>query len=124
MFPITGDSMLPVPEGAFVIAEYITDWHSIKPFTPCIVITQDDGIVFKMVTINGEENALLQSLNPIYNPYEVSLSDVLEIWQFRSMVSDHLPELEISTQQIASALQDIKKDILLIKPLLTKDNSA
>ena len=48
-FPISGDSMPPVVEGSFVVGEFVQDWTNIKSGTPCIVVTKNDGIVFKLV---------------------------------------------------------------------------
>ena len=48
-FPIKGDSMPPVDEGSYVVAEYIQNWSSIRNGTACIVVTKEDGIVFKVV---------------------------------------------------------------------------
>ena len=48
-FPIKGDSMPPVSDGSFVVAEYVENWSNIKDGYPYIVVTLDDGIVFKNV---------------------------------------------------------------------------
>ena len=110
MFPTTGDSMLPVPEGAFVIGEYLEDWKSIKPDMPGIVVTKNEGIVFKLISVK-ENKLVLRSLNSFYNPYEVSFGDVIEIWRFRSLVSDTLPEAEMTMAQLANTLLELKADV-------------
>ena len=52
MFPTTGDSMLPLPEGADVICQFIEDWSAIKPGTLCILILKgEQDFVFKSVTV-------------------------------------------------------------------------
>jgi hypothetical protein len=35
-FQISGDSMLPIPEGAWVTGEYVQDWSLIPSGTACI----------------------------------------------------------------------------------------
>ena len=110
MFPTTGDSMLPVPEGAFVIGEFVEDWKGIKANTPGIVITKNEGIVFKLIAV--QDNKLrLTSLNSIYAPYDVSISEVVEVWQFRSLICDTLPEAEMTMAQLAHTLQELKADV-------------
>ena len=47
-FQITGDSMLPIPEDSFITGEFIQDWHSIQSGKPYIILTINDGIVFKI----------------------------------------------------------------------------
>ena len=85
-FQIQGDSMLPIPEGVWVTASYIQNWETIKDGTPCIIVTQDDGIVFKVVYKQLEKNQslLLVSSNIHYKPYELAISKVVEIWKFET----------------------------------------
>ncbi|MFT5750169.1 MAG: transcriptional regulator with XRE-family HTH domain [Ancylomarina sp.] len=85
-FQIQGDSMLPIPEGVWITASYIQNWESIKDGTPCIIVTQDDGIVFKVVYKQLEKNQslLLVSSNIHYKPYELAISKVVEIWKFET----------------------------------------
>jgi transcriptional regulator with XRE-family HTH domain len=112
MFPTTGDSMLPVPENAYVIGEYLEDWRSLTRETACIVIIRTEGIVFKMVTFLPEQRAfLLRSLNNNYAPYEVSAENVLEIWRFRNYLTDQIPEPLAPVQEIAQSVAEIRKDV-------------
>jgi len=85
-FQIQGDSMLPIPEGAWVTGSYIQDWLNIKEGTPCIIVTKDDGIVFKVVynQIKKNQTLLLVSTNRLYQPYEISVKNTVEIWQFET----------------------------------------
>src|SRR5690606_35535486 len=46
---IKGDSMLPLQPGSVVIAEYEEDWSSIKPGLTYLVISKDEGIVYKRI---------------------------------------------------------------------------
>ena len=77
-FQISGDSMLPIPDGSFVTGEYVLDWTYIRSGQPYIVLTQDDGIVFKIVDnkIEHESKLTLSSLNPLYQPYDLAASDI------------------------------------------------
>lgn len=85
-FQIQGDSMLPIPEGSWVTASYIQNWENIKDGTPCIIVTQDDGIVFKVVykQLKKNKSLLLVSTNRSYKPYEMLINKVIEIWKFET----------------------------------------
>ncbi len=85
-FQIKGDSMLPIPENAWVTGSYIQDWNTIKNGTPCIITTIEDGVVFKLVYQNLKQEKVLQlvSSNRIYQPYSISVEEVLEIWKFET----------------------------------------
>ena len=84
-FQIKGDSMLPVKEGAWVTCSYTDDWTQIKDGKACVVVTKDDGIVFKLLYKRlSEKRFLLVSANHEYSPYEIDVSQILEIWQFET----------------------------------------
>ena len=114
MFPTTGDSMSPVPEGAYVVGEYVEDWKSLKERTPCVVVTREEGIVFKLVTPRTGKTSkalLLESLNSIYAGYEVALADVLELWCFKGYLSETMPEAEAPMEEVARAVWEIRADV-------------
>jgi len=85
-FQIKGDSMLPIQEGAWVTGSYIQNWENLKDGTPCIIVTQDDGIVFKVIynQLKKNQTFLLVSTNRIYKPYEMELKGIVEIWKFET----------------------------------------
>jgi len=113
MFPTLGDSMYPIPENCLVIGRYIEDWLNIKDDTACIVITKNEGIVFKLVTnlIKTNRSLMLRSLNPVYQPYEVNVADILEIWQFVNYISDSIPTAEVPLQEMSRSLYEIKAEL-------------
>ncbi|WP_333624540.1 S24 family peptidase [Sphingobacterium siyangense] len=115
MFPITGDSMLPLPSGSEVICRYVEDWREIKPQTPCILILNDaQDFVFKFVTME-EHLFLLESLNPEFKPYPVEIPDVLEIWQFHSYQSKKMPEPTSDIKQVQTLINEIRNDVKYLK---------
>jgi len=109
-FEITGDSMYPIKTGSVVIGEYITDWTDIKNGTACVVLTVDDGVVFKIVDneISSKRSLLLQSLNELYKPYSVKVENILEVWKFVTYMSKEIPE-PVSVQGLVfQKLKDIE----------------
>lgn len=110
MFPTTGDSMLPIPENSEVIAQYVEDWKSLKPATPCIVILKGQDFVFKLVTILNDGTILLESLNKKFTPYTVKSEDVLEVWKYYKHQTDTLPAPDTDLQEIKSLILDLKKE--------------
>lgn len=75
-FQISGDSMLPVPSGAWITGEFILNWHTIKDGDACVVLTRDDGISFKIIQNEIKEKGVLSvsALIPFTN---------LMIWQWK-----------------------------------------
>lgn len=92
-FQIKGDSMLPVPENAWVTCSYVENWELIKNGKACVIVTKNDGIVFKLVYNRLNTGVLLLvSSNRNYLPYEIQISQVLEIWQLETWNSFEFSE--------------------------------
>jgi transcriptional regulator with XRE-family HTH domain len=124
-FQLKGDSMLPIPDGSWVTGEYLQDWHNIISGKAYVVFTINDGIVFKIVENNLKKDGklVLYSLNPIYEPYEVHIAEVKEIWKFINYISNELPEPVLPEKQLFKAVATIKNDLERIKARIGKDIS-
>jgi len=116
-FQISGDSMLPVPDGAYITAEYIQNWQYIKNGKPYIVLTIDDGIVFKIVENHIADKGVLRliSLNPLYEPYEIAIDNVREIWSFVNFISEEMPLANQPIDEIARSIQELRKEVRSIQ---------
>ena len=58
-FQLSGDSMLPIPDKAWVTGEFLQDWNDILTGEAYVVLTLDDGIVFKIAeNLLGKEHKL------------------------------------------------------------------
>jgi len=112
IFPSVGDSMLPVPEGSDIIAQYVANWAEIKPDTPCIVILKgQQDFVFKMITLHSNGTFRLKSLNPAYKPYTVAVSDVMEIWRFYAYTSREFPEAQPEMTTVLKAIRSLGQEL-------------
>ncbi|HET6244537.1 MAG: LexA family transcriptional regulator [Bacteroidetes bacterium] len=113
MFQIEGDSMLPIPDKSYVISEFVENWNTIKNGQACIVLTKDEGIVFKEVSNNlkQEGTLLMHSLNPLFKDYSIKASEINEVWKFVSYLSSQIPESGITLEHLGTMLLDIKAEI-------------
>ncbi|MBC9929172.1 XRE family transcriptional regulator [Chitinophaga qingshengii] len=97
MFPISGDSMQPIPDGSHIIAQYLEDWSHLKDNTACVLVLKggEEDIIFKLVSsrIKQKGTLLLRSLNEEYDDFEVPINEVMEIWTFIGYLSKQLPEV-------------------------------
>jgi transcriptional regulator with XRE-family HTH domain len=116
-FQLQGDSMFPIPDKSWVTGEYIQDWNGIKTGEACIVLTLDEGIVFKIVEnrIAAEGILRMYSLNPMYESYEVHVNEIREIWRFVNFISHEVPEPVIPENQLVRAVADLRKEMDQIK---------
>lgn len=123
-FPIQGDSMPPVVEGSFVVAEFIQNWMTVKDGTPCILVTESEGIVFKIVYNNLTKDQTFQlcSTNPSYQPYFVKANEVLEIWKFVNYISPELPEVKPDEEKLGKSLMILQKEVQALKRVVEKND--
>jgi transcriptional regulator with XRE-family HTH domain len=119
-FQLKGDSMLPIPDGSWVTGEFLQDWLNIISGNAYIVFTLDDGIVFKIVENNIQKNGkiTLYSLNPLYEPYEIHINEVKEIWKFVNYISNELPEPVIPEKQLIQTVAGMKHELERLKARL------
>lgn len=114
MFQIEGESMLPYPDKSFVICEFIENWTTIKDGLCCIILTKDDGIIFKKVYSNfaTEKNIRLRSLNPLFKEYTIHVSNIKEIWKYSYHLSSTITDISTPQENIGAVLSDFKQQIL------------
>lgn len=92
LFQIKGDSMLPIPDGAYIIAEYVQDWRRLRDYQSCIVVSKGEGVVYKRVLNQLDQGYLeLRSDNSAYAPYRILADEVLEVWKGLGYLSFKLP---------------------------------
>jgi len=121
-FQIKGDSMLPIPNGSWVTGEFVQDWNTLKNGDACIILTLNEGVVFKIIENNFEtEKALtLYSLNPTYDPYSLVVNEISEIWKFTNFISSEIPEPKLSKDDLLSTVANLKHEMNKIKANLKK----
>ncbi|RDY57927.1 XRE family transcriptional regulator [Flagellimonas nanhaiensis] len=120
-FPIKGDSMLPMKPGSFVVGKFIEDRSDIKDGRTYVLLTQNDGMVYKRVYNQIDENGTLKlvSDNKSYEPFEVPISEVLELWEFTCSINtqEYEPEeLKLDSilrmfNELGVELETLRKDV-------------
>lgn len=124
-FQTIGDSMPPVPDGSWVTGEYLQNWDHIKNGYPYIVVLREDGVIFKIVhnRIEERKTLLLSSTNPIYDPYEVPISEVMEIWKFVNFISSELPEPNLSKDEMSSTIMELQRQVNEIRNTMKREEN-
>lgn len=110
-FPIKGDSMHPwVKDGDVVVGEYMESPDRVKNNRCYIILTKEDGLVYKRVFTNklDEGYLTLSSDNKVYQPYLVHLSEILEIWEFKlNLCIGQYEEDEINPVSILNLMRSV-----------------
>lgn len=120
-FQIDGDSMLPIPDGSWVTGVFVQDWSTVRDKDAYIILTIDEGVVFKVAEnrIKEDGKLVLHSLNPMYKPYDIPVKDIREIWQFVHYISSDLPSNNQSdTTRLAQTVQKLREEVRAIQTRL------
>jgi len=125
-FQLNGDSMLPIPDKSWVTAKFIQDWNDIQSGDAYIILTLNDGIVFKIVEnrINEEGILKLYSLNPVYEPYEVSIKEVKEVWKFVHYISNEIPDPVMPGDELVKTVNKLKYEVNFLKGKIGSGNNS
>jgi transcriptional regulator with XRE-family HTH domain len=117
MFQIRGDSMLPIPDKSWITGEYLQNWNEIRDRYPYIILTRDDGIVFKVAEnrIKTEKKLVLHSLNPIYEAYEVPVTEIQEVWRFVHYISSELPQQNLPKDELVETVGRLTREVREMK---------
>jgi phage repressor protein C with HTH and peptisase S24 domain len=123
-FQISGDSMLPIPDGAWVTGEFVQDWNSIKSGEFYVVLTLNEGLVFKQLQNELSERGCFRliSLNKVYEPYELAASEIREIWKFVHYISKEVTEPQLTDNQIEMQLKILTSEIQALKKRMDVKN--
>jgi len=118
-FPIRGDSMEPgIKDGAFVVGKYVEQPSELVSAKTYVVITRDEGITYKRIDYDstGEGWLTLKSDNPRYQPYEVPLSQVLELWEYTCQIDTQ--EYRENENDLSNMMQVLQQELMQIKAKL------
>lgn len=117
-FPIKGDSMLPMKDGSYVIGKFIDNRSDIESGSTYVVLTTNQGMVYKRVYNKIEENnsLLLVSDNKLYEPYEVPIDEVIELWEFTcSIHTQEYDENELKLSSIMTMFNELGIELEALK---------
>jgi transcriptional regulator with XRE-family HTH domain len=114
MFQIDGDSMLPIPDKSYVIGEFVQNWHDIKDGYAYVLLTREEGVVFKIVynEIRKKKNILLRSLNVKYKPYSIPINEILEVWKFVNYVSSEIQNPNSQNNLLIEKVEELRELIM------------
>ena len=116
-FQLSGDSMLPIPDRSWVTGEFLQDWNRIVTGDAYVVLTLDEGIVFKIAEnlLEKEHKLILYSLNPIYEPFDIHVNEIKEVWRFVNYISSEIPDPVLPEEELIKTVVNLKHDMDLLK---------
>lgn len=119
-FEIIGDSMMPTPSGSIIVGEKIDNKEEVKNDQAYIVVSRNEGIVYKRIVKNNRaKNKLtLVSDNPQYQPYQVNAEDVVELWLAQMVISKVSAQQRWDMNSLASMVNNLQSQVTTLKKKL------
>ncbi len=116
-FEIIGDSMLPTPSGSVIVGEKVDDLEGLKNSNTYIVVSRQEGIVYKRVMKNpkSKQKLTLVSDNPVYQPYQVDAQDIVEVWQAQMVITRANLQQRWDVNQLASIVTNLQEQVSTLK---------
>jgi len=116
-FEIVGDSMLPTPSGSVIVGEKIDDLEEVKSNQTYIVVSRNEGIVYKRVMKNNKSRNKLTLIsdNTAYQPYNVNSDDVIEGWKAQMIISKANTQHRWDVNQLANLVSNLQDQVSTIK---------
>jgi transcriptional regulator with XRE-family HTH domain len=116
-FEIVGDSMLPTPSGSIIVGEKVDDINDVKNNFTYIVVSRNEGIVYKRVMKNNrsKNKYTLVSDNPTYQPYQVSGEDILEVWKAAMILGKANAQPHWNVNQLANVVNTLQEQVSYLK---------
>jgi hypothetical protein len=109
--------MLPTPSGSVIVGEKAEAIDDVKNNTACIVVSRNEGIVYKrVVKSNRIKNKItLVSDNPVFHPYTMNEEDVLEMWPAKAVISKVNMQQQWDMHQLANIVSDLQNQVTTLK---------
>ncbi|WP_422359072.1 XRE family transcriptional regulator [Reichenbachiella sp.] len=120
-FEISGDSMLPLQPGTVIIGEYVENISNIKNGKTYVLLSKEEGVVYKRVFNYVEENGklFLVSDNKSYAPYQVDAKDIIEVWESKAFISIDFPDADgkgdLSMEELSGIVKNLQNEIIKLK---------
>ncbi|WP_313031259.1 LexA family transcriptional regulator [Soonwooa sp.] len=124
-FPASGDSMPPYKDGTYIVGKYVENLSDLKIDKTYVFITTNDGILYKRFQFNEANFICVKSDNNFYEPLQIPLTDVREIWEFACSIStQEFDADEFSGQNVKDLFLELKQDIKDMKTKLPSGKTA
>jgi len=124
-FEILGDSMLPTPSGSVIVGEKVESFKEVKNSNTYIVVSNADGVVYKRIITNDDrskegngDRLTLLSDNPLYEPYQVNATDIVEIWKAVYIIHKAGTQPMWNVDQLAGVVNNLQDQITSLKKKL------
>ena len=100
-------------QNSIIVGGGISDWSEVNDGKFYILVTAQQGVIYRRVynQVKIKGALLLSSDNPTIPSFEISIKDVVEIWEVNSFISQQLPEPHISLERVKNIVDDLTNEL-------------
>ncbi len=100
-------------QNSIIVGSGISDWSDVIDGKFYILVTAQQGVIYRRVynQVKIKGALLLSSDNPSISSFEISIKDVVEIWEVNSFISQQLPEPHISLERVKNIVDDLTNEL-------------
>lgn len=111
------DSLLAAPTNSIVVGAFVADWNELKDNEPCIIVSENIGIVFRKIKNQIVQNntLLLEDTNGQFSSYSVSVENIEEIWRFAAYISLDFPQIPTQVSQLRQTMQNLQSALEILE---------
>ena len=100
-------------QNSIIVGTGISDWSDVSDGKFYILVTAQQGVIYRRVynQVKIKGALLLSSDIPTIPSFEISIKDVVEIWEVNSFISQQLPEPHISLERVKNIVDDLSNEL-------------
>jgi len=100
-------------QNSIIVGSGISDWTDVVDGKFYILVTAQQGVIYRRVynQVKIKGALLLSSDSPTIPSFEISIKDVVEIWEVNSFISQQLPEPHISLERVKNIVDDLTNEL-------------
>lgn len=117
-FPLEGDSMPPHKDGSYFIGKYVESINNLKTGKGYMFITRSEGMSYKKLLGIEPEYLRIEADNHFYQPYDIPLTDILELWEHACVINTQefsKEDFNPDYTAIISMLAELKSEVGSLK---------
>jgi len=96
-----------------VIGEYVDRLEDVRSGERYIVLTRDQGILFKRWQFQNENKQRVQLIsdNPKYDPILIDLTEIVELWAFEVAITSSENVIGTRINDVLNKVKNLQKDL-------------
>ncbi len=110
--------MPPHKDGSYIIGKYVENIRDLKKGKGYVFITRNEGMTYKKLLKVTDDYLLIAADNDFYEPYEIPLTDVLELWEYAASIATKeftKEDFNLDNQTIISMFHELKTEVANLK---------